>query len=108
MRREQHGGLLPPVEGAPEAGDSLFIERARRLVEDEQRWIAQERSCQRELLQHSGRASIPTLAQDLVQLELLRETLDRPRCGTAAEPAQPSVEQKVRPARETQIERALL
>lgn len=107
MGRHQHGA--PPVlERGPEALGRSCVQRASRLVEKQEPRLAEQRSRERELLQHPRRAAVGSLGEDLGQVELFLEFANGPLRTPARVTAQASEEHEVVPRREPHVERALL
>src|SRR3954469_5009938 len=62
----------------PEAADRLAVERAGRLVEEQQLGRSQQRSRERDLLHHAGGAGVQAAGCDLRGLELVDQIVVPP------------------------------
>ena len=64
------------LHGTPQPLGCFGVERSSRLVEEQDAWNADQRASERQLLNHSCRATIDSLGQDRPELEFLLQGVD--------------------------------
>ena len=106
--RDQDRHLGSSLDRGPEDLDSGVVERARRLVEQEQRWLPDQPARERELLEHPRRTSVEPPGKDLGEPQLGVELLHPPACLVPVEAADLGEEEQIRPPGETKVEGAIL
>ena len=97
----------PARERRPQTLDRGLVERAGRLVEQQQPRLAQQRASERELLHHPGRAAIDARGGDLAPGRARYELLDLAP-GARGRLAQAGEREQVLASGQPQVERALL
>src|SRR4051812_31650858 len=58
MGGDEDGRLGPALERSPDPPDRIVVQRAGRLVEQQDPRVAEQRPGERELLEHPGRAAV--------------------------------------------------
>src|SRR5919197_1498998 len=97
-----------PVDRMPKPLDGVGVQRAGRLVEQEQFRFGDERAREGELLDHSCRAAVRPGREDGSQLELFAKIVYPPHRLPAPHASRAREENQVLAAREPQVERPLL
>src|SRR6476646_6110338 len=104
---DQGGDARAAAQAGPQPLDRLLVERARRLVEQQDLGAAEQRAGEGHLLDHARRAGVQAPTRDLLQLELLDEGLHLLQRRTGRAVAQTGEDPQVLAAGQAQVERAL-
>src|SRR5215216_631583 len=102
------GGPAPALERPPKTSSRVSVERARRLIEEDDHRIAQKRAGKGQLLHHAGRAPIDALSRDVRDLEFFDQRVDGPGSLAPVVISHAGEEQEVGSAAQSEVERALL
>jgi hypothetical protein len=108
VRRDQGGDRRTALERSPESTAGLLVERARRLVEQDDGGIAEESPGKPELLHHAGGATVDALGGDVLELELFLERGDSMPGLALGSGVQTGEEEQVHVSGQPKVERPLL
>ena len=110
MRRqdEGHAALLEPVQAVPDHVPGLRVEARRRLVEEHQVRLVDQRSRHREPALHAARQRLDLVVGALGELDEVEELLRPPAGLPARQPEIAAVDHEVVLDRELRVEGVLL
>ncbi len=105
---ERHAALLESVEAIPEQVARLRVEAGRRLVEEQQLGLVDERAGDRQAALHPARHVLDLVARPLRELGEVEQLVGAAGAFRAAEAEVPAVDHEVLADRELVVERVLL
>ena len=105
---ERHAALLEPVQPLPEQVPGLRVEPGRRLVEEQDRRLVDERACDRQAPLHPARQRLDLVVRTFGELRELEELVGPARGLGSLEAEVPAVDHEVVADGDLGVERVLL